>query len=89
MRKLENLGLGFVLLLMISFPIALVIALCYSFNEIEVEKKEMISYIGKRIVVEKDTLLVTDKSWWSKTLQLSNGKDIDFELGKKLIISSK
>lgn len=48
--------------------------------------KEM---MGKRIVFEKDTLLVIDYSILRETVTLKNGTELNIELAKKLPVISK
>jgi len=48
------------------------------------EKKEIELLVGKNIILQKDTLLITDYSIFSETYKLSNGTEISFKLAKEL-----
>lgn len=50
----------------------------------ECERQEKIkSHIGEKIVVDKDTLTITDADFWNSNYILSNGKEVDFSFVNK------
>jgi len=61
-------------------------SLSYLCRSIESEKAEIEANIGKKIVVEKDTLLVIDYSRVFKTYKLSNGVEYSIDFVKPRII---
>ena len=80
----------------ISFFILLIcfVAMIYLSNQVyknltetyELDKQEYVKFVGDKIVVDKDTLEVTDYSVILKKFYLSNGKDVSKEyVAKKSI----
>ncbi len=61
----------------------LVLKIC---DKMQKEKDEITSRVGKRIILEKDTLMSIDFSILNSNYKLSNGKDVSFELIEKLQI---
>jgi hypothetical protein len=56
------------------------------FDEGEKQTQVTKSFIGKKVVIEKDTMTVIDYSTFSKTYKLSNGIDYDMDFVKSKII---
>lgn len=48
--------------------------------------KQFSTYIGSKIVLDKDTLLITDYSLLRNTLILKNGTEVNLELVNQLTI---
>lgn len=52
--------------------------------KINKEKSDIELFVGKKVILQKDTLLITDYSMFSETYKLSNGAEISFKLAKEL-----
>jgi hypothetical protein len=52
-------------------------------KEIDKEVKNYKNYIGKKIIVNNDTLIIFDYSMWNENFTLENGNKISEELIKK------
>ena len=55
-------------------------------NQLQQEKDAIESKLGKKIVMEKDTLQITDYSFIHQNYTLSNGKTISFALADSLLV---
>lgn len=54
-------------------------------DETSEEYKEL---VGEKIIIDKDTLLVTDYSVWLRKFYLSNGSEVSKEYAKKKVIKN-
>lgn len=76
------------ILILIGLVLLMAVLLTFLTNscerEFNKEKAKIEVNIGKRVVIEKDTLLITDYSIFESNYTLSNGKKVSFELIKKL-----
>lgn len=74
--------------------VAIVLALVFFFfrglkkssEKSDLETKHHKEMIGKKVVLEKDTLTIIDFSKWNETYTLSNGVKIDFEVANNNLI---
>jgi hypothetical protein len=82
MKKMILISIAFVLLMAVSLTF-LTNSCEREFNK---EKSKIVVNIGKRVVIEKDTLLITDYSFFESNYTLSNGRQVSFELINKLPI---
>lgn len=79
MKHLTLISIGLSLLIIGS-----IISVISLKREINKEKTKIEVNIGKRVVIEKDTLLIVDYSIYNDTYTLSDGKIISFELIKTI-----
>ena len=77
--------IGFVVLLGI-IPFLIVDTIHGSLDNLN---SKMTKYIGSKIVIERDTLLIIDYSVLQNNYTLSNGTTISFELAEKLLTPAK
>jgi hypothetical protein len=79
-------------MILVTIGLVILMSICFTFltksceSEFNKEKAKIEVNIGKRVVIEKDTLLITDYSILESNYTLSNGKKVSFELIKKLPI---
>jgi hypothetical protein len=52
-------------------------------NRINKKEAEIKKHLGETIVINKDTLLITDYSFLNSTYKLSNGSEISFDYYNK------
>jgi len=76
-----NLIMGALLVVCI---VVLVWALSAIQFKLENAKSKYESKLGKHVLLGKDTLQVVDYSMFTETLKLENGKEINYEIFKKL-----
>ena len=76
-----NLIMGALLVVCI---VVLVWALSAIQFKLENDKSKYESKLGKYVLLGKDTLQVVDYSMFTETLKLENGKEINYEIFKKL-----
>jgi hypothetical protein len=53
-------------------------------NDLEAGNKKAKEMVGKKFILQNDTVMITDYSFINSNYQLSNGSEISFELTKKL-----
>lgn len=58
--------------------------LTFLFLFLNAQKSEIENRVGSKVILEKDTLMILDYSLINNNYKLSNGKEISFELAKKL-----
>lgn len=52
-------------------------------KDIKSNKDSIEMYLGNRILINKDTLIIMDYSWFNSSYKLSNNSEISFQLVKK------
>lgn len=67
----------------------IIILLFSSCVDLSGPSKEANKWIGKKIVIDKDTLTVMEYSAISERLYLSNGSDVTYEFAKKYFTQQK
>lgn len=81
--------LGFTFLTIVLYGIYMLLAVS-AFNivsdEIDETKVGYEEYLGKKIVLAGDTLMLMDYSIIDETYRLNNGKSVNATLAKKLLI---
>jgi hypothetical protein len=73
-------------IIFIVFIILFSIAVVFVRGEIDKAHNITTSYVGKKAVIESDTLTIIDYSSFHKTYKLSNGIDYEMEFVKSKII---
>lgn len=72
----------------IGLLIVMAVALIYTLNNVggkfEEENSKLETMVGKKLILQKDTLLVIDYSFINSTIKFENGKEISFLLAKDL-----
>jgi hypothetical protein len=63
--------------------IGIIIALGIKSNNEEVKIK---SYLGQKVLIQKDTSLIVDYSSWEKNYILNNGDKVSFDLIDKVVL---
>ena len=77
--------------LVAGFFLISIIVIMYFFliaidNDIDKKKDEYKKFVGERVVVDKDTLVITDYSLILGKFYLSNGTEISKEYAEKKIV---
>lgn len=78
-------GIYLFILALISFVSLLVYAVCLTIEE-QNHRDEM---LGKKVVIQKDTLMILEYSGSNNCYLLSNKASIDCDLADKLVIKEK
>ena len=79
-QKRKFILIGIIFLVFWSFVAVILV------NTNEENKKSIKNFVGKEVVIEKDTLVVIDYSTLQSTYKLSNGMDYDMDFIKSKII---
>ena len=72
-----------IMILMIFFILLMLFSVRKCANKITKMDNEYKEYVGKKIVLDSDTLKIIDYSIWRENVTLSNGAVLHFELVKK------
>lgn len=75
--------INIVIFLMASITPTLIVALFLGISK-DIEKAKW--FVGKKVLVESDTLLIVDYSTYKESYKLSNGLEIDGEYCRELIV---
>ena len=78
MKKLILITVGMIILLSVCWTLLM--------NILNSEVDKIKVKVGSKLILEKDTVMIIDYSLLKKNYMLSNGKEISFELVKKLPI---
>ena len=80
-------------LLMIVFVIALSVAIMWTVNNMTTaigkEMAKVSDLVGKKMLFDKDTVMIVDYSLIKSTYTLSNGREVGQYLAKKMLIAGQ
>ena len=89
MRSLEKTaGITFITLLIILIPLMVILnrGCSRAMDQLEKASEEYSSYLGKRTVIDGDTLTITSYKLFKESFTLSNGTEVHYEVAKKFLI---
>ena len=87
-KYFKNVKIKMIIAMIILTVLASVLFILFG-NKIDEQVAATKSFLGKKVVIEKDTLTVINYSTFMRTYKLSNGVDYDMDFVKAKVVNSK